>query len=79
MSKEENNQTKIELPLFDANEINELRKRAMEGLNESRRAYYRNCVNIVERHDSGEITIYTDKMARWLWGIKTDLKERGRR
>jgi len=64
-----------ELPEFTAYEVNELRKRASDGLSESRREYYQKCLNVVDACENGDIKDPSEKVARWLWGIKADLKD----
>jgi hypothetical protein len=68
---------KEELPEFTAEEKNLLRRKASgEGsLNDNRVMYYRRCLKIVEDHESDGFINYTDKVVRWLHGIKSELRE----
>jgi hypothetical protein len=63
------------LPEFTANEMNILGRKARDGSNLKSQEYYKKCLDIVEKHENGEIKYYTEKMARWLYGIHADLKE----
>lgn len=66
--------SKQELPEFTAEEINRLRNKIHGTLDNSRIEYYQRCIRVVEDHESGKINSYSDKVVRWLWGIKLDLK-----
>jgi hypothetical protein len=67
--------SKNNLPEFTAYEINELRRRVTEGLDENRKSYYKKCLHIVELYEMDNLISPSDKVKKWLWGIKRDLKE----
>jgi hypothetical protein len=71
MNKLNNN----DLPEFTAEEINLLRRKAREGLDENKIAYYKKCLHMVELYEMDNLISPSDKVKKWLWGIKHDLKE----
>lgn len=70
-----NTNSNNDLPDFTAEEINLLRRKATEGLDENRKAYYKKCLHIVELYEMDNLISPSEKVRKWLWGIKIDLRE----
>lgn len=60
--------TDKDVPEFDVTEVNELSKRART------QEYYKKAHKFVLDYLDGKIFI-TEKTIKWLWGIKSDLRE----